>query len=72
MQGIPKIKRDNGTLSQCSTHFVRMIIDNPVYCGKISYGRHIREKVKGSKNEYKQVPNKNYIIAKGQHEAIVS
>lgn len=72
LQGIPKIKRDNGTLSQWSTHFVRMIIDNPVYCGKISYGRRIREKVKGSKNEYKQVPNKNYIIAKGQHEAIVS
>ncbi|WP_439847220.1 recombinase family protein, partial [Enterococcus faecium] len=31
-----KVKRDNGTLSQWSTHFVRMILDNPVYCGKIA------------------------------------
>ena len=32
-----------------------MILDNPVYCGKIAYGRRTREKVKGTKNEYKQV-----------------
>jgi Recombinase. len=30
------------------------------------------EKVKGSKNEYKQIPQDNYIIAEGQHEAIIS
>ncbi len=72
LQGIQKIKRNNGTLSGWGTHFVRMIIDNPVYCGKISYGRRVREKVKGSKNEYKQIPQENYIIAEGQHEAIIS
>ena len=71
-QGIQKIKRNNGTLSGWGTHFIRMIIDNPVYCGKISYGRRVREKVKGSKNEYKQIPQENYIIAEGQHEAIIS
>ncbi|WP_348982152.1 recombinase family protein [Desulfosporosinus sp. OT] len=68
---VKKIKRDNGTLSQWSTHFVRMIIDNPVYCGKISYGRRVREKVKGTKNEYRQAPQENYILADGQHEAII-
>ena len=72
LQGIQKIKRNNGTLSLWGTHFIRMIIDNPVYCGKISYGRRVREKVKGSKNEYKQVPQEDYIIAEGQHEAIIS
>ncbi|MDJ0304440.1 recombinase family protein [Dehalobacter sp.] len=72
LQGIQKIKRNNGTLSGWGTHFIRMIIDNPVYCGKISYGRRVREKVKGSKNEYKQIPQENYIIAEGQHEAIIS
>jgi len=72
LQGIQKIKRNNGTLSGWGTHFVRMIIDNPVYCGKISYGRRVREKVKGSKNEYKQIAQENYIIAEGQHEAIIS
>jgi len=71
-QGIEKVQRKNGTLSQWGVHLVRMIIDNPVYCGKISYGRRAREKVKGSKNEYKQVPQQDYIIAEGQHEAIIS
>ncbi|NRZ95813.1 hypothetical protein FHX96_000503 [Clostridium tetanomorphum] len=49
-----------------------MIIDNPVYWGKISYGRRVREKVKGTKNEYRQATQENYIIAEGQHEAIIS
>lgn len=30
-----------------------MIINNPVYSGKIAFGRRTREKVKGSKNEYR-------------------
>ena len=72
LQGIQKIKRANGTLSQWSTHFVRMIIDNPVYSGKIAFGRRTREKVKGSKNEYRQVHQEEYILADGQHEAIIS
>ena len=72
LQGIQKVQRNNGSLSLWGTHFIRMIIDNPVYCGKISYGRRVREKVKGSKNEYKQVPQEDYIIAEGQHEAIIS
>ncbi|WP_420314590.1 recombinase family protein [Anaerotignum propionicum] len=72
LQGIQKIKRANGTLSQWSTHFVRMIIDNPVYSGKIAFGRRTREKVKGTKNEYRQVHQDEYIIADGQHEAIIN
>ena len=72
LQGIQKIKRANGTLSQWSTHFVRMIIDNPVYSGKIAFGRRTREKVKGTKNEYRQVHQEEYILADGQHEAIIS
>ncbi len=72
LQGIQKIKRSNGTLSLWGTHFIRMIIDNPVYSGKIAFGRRSREKVKGTKNEYKQMPQENYIIAEGQHEAIIS
>ena len=72
LQGIQKTKRNNGTLSLWSTHIVKTIIDNPIYCGKIAYGRRVREKVKGSKNEYKQIPQDNYIIAEGQHEAIIS
>ncbi len=72
LQGIQKIKRANGTLAQWSTHLVRMMIDNPVYSGKIAFGRRTREKVKGTKNEYRQVHQDEYIIADGQHDAIIS
>ncbi|MCQ4922167.1 recombinase family protein [Tissierella carlieri] len=72
LQGIQKVKRDNGTLTQWSTHFIRMIIDNPVYYGKIAFGRRTREKVKGTKNEYRQVHQDDYILADGQHDAIIS
>ena len=45
---------------------------DPVYCGKIAYGRRTREKVKGTKNEYKQVHAEDYILEDGQHEGIIS
>lgn len=72
LQGIKKIPRQNGTLETWSSHFVRQILDNPVYIGKIAYGRRTREKVKGTKNEYKQVQTDDYILEDGKHEAIVS
>lgn len=34
---------------------IRRTIQNPVYCGKISYGRRRTEKVHGMRNEYRQV-----------------
>lgn len=69
---IKKIPRQNGKLETWSSHFIRQILDNPVYCGKIAYGRRTREKVKGTKNEYKQVHTDDYILEDGQHEGIVS
>jgi DNA invertase Pin-like site-specific DNA recombinase len=72
LQGIKKKVRQNGTLTAWSSKTVKELIDNPVYCGKLAYGRRIREKVKGTKNEYKQVRTDNYILVDGEHEAIVS
>ena len=71
-QGIKKIPRQNGKLESWSNHFVRMILDNPVYYGKIAYGRRKKEKVKGTKNEYHMVRQEDYILEDGQHEAIIS
>jgi len=72
MQGIKKIPRQNGKLTVWTGHFVKIILDNPVYCGKIAYGRRTKEKVKGTKNEYTQVKAENFILEDGQHEAIVN
>ena len=72
LQGIKKKVRHNGKLELWSSSIIRIILDNPVYCGKIAYGRRSREKVKGSKNEFKYVRKKDYILEYGQHEAIIS
>lgn len=55
-----------------NTHLIRLILRNLVYCGKIAYGRRKTEKVRGTRNEYKLVEQDNYLLADGQHEAIVS
>jgi len=72
LQGIKKIPRQNGSLEVWSGKLIRDILDNPVYCGKIAYGRRTREKVKGTKCEYKQVHTEDYILEDGQHEGIIS
>jgi len=72
LQGVKKVVRQNGKLDQWRAHFVKLIIDNPVYCGKLAYGRRVREKVKGTKNNYKLTRADDHILVDGQHEAIIS
>ncbi len=70
-----KIPRSNGYLTKFTMSIVKDILDNPVYCGKIAYGRHSTEKIMGKRNEYhivKQTDQDKIIIAEGKHEAIVS
>ena len=50
--GIHKIARQNGK-NPLFAALIRRIIQNPVYSGKISYGRRRTEKVHGTRNEYK-------------------
>ena len=46
-------------------------MDNPVYLGKIAYGRIKTEKVKGTRDEYRRVMNDDYLLADGKHDAII-
>ncbi len=69
--GIRKIPRQNGKNPLFDAHLIRLILQNPVYCGKIAYGRRKTEKVHGTRNEYKLVAQENYLLADGQHEAII-
>ncbi len=72
-KGYTKKIRQNGTVSDFSAHFVKGVIDNPVYMGKIAYGRRKNEKIEGTRNEFHVIKNKDYnTYYEGIHEAIVS
>ena len=70
--GFQKLVRQNGTSPLFSATLIRSILRNPVYCGKIAFGRRKLEKVHGTRNEYRQVPQDNYLLVDGLHEGIVS
>ena len=58
-----------------NTHFVKSLIKtilaNPVYTGKIAYGKSVTEKVKGTRDQYHRVKADSYLLAEGKHEAII-
>lgn len=70
--GIHKIARQNGKNPLFDAALIRRIIQNPVYSGKISYGRRRTEKVHGTRNEYRQVKKDDYLLVDGLHKALVS
>ena len=70
--GIRKIQRQNGKNPLFDAHLVRLILKNPVYCGKIAYGRRKTEKVHGTRNEYRLVEQDDFLLVDGLHEALIS
>lgn len=70
--GIQKIPRRERDLTTFSTGFVKGVLDNPVYCGKIAYGRRKTEKKVGTRNDYHTVRTDDFILSDGIHEGIVS
>ena len=70
--GIGKIQRQNGNAPLFNAALIRQILKNPVYCGKIAYGRRKTEKVHGTRNEYQIVWSDDYLLVDGLHEGIVS
>ena len=69
--GISKVQRQNGKNPLFDARLIRMILKNPVYCGKIAYGRRKTEKVHGTRNEYRLVEQENFLLVDGLHEAII-
>lgn len=70
--GIHKIQRQNGKNPLFAASTIQKILKNPVYCGKIAFGRRRTEKVKGTRNEYKLVEQESYLLVDGLHEGLVS
>lgn len=70
--GYTKKLRQNGTIPGFSANFVKDVLDNPIYMGKIAYGRRRTEKKLGTRNEMHIVEQSEFPIYDGQHEAIIS
>lgn len=70
--GYTKKLRQNGTIPGFSASFIKKIIDNPVYVGKIAYGRRRTEKKTGTRNETHVVEQSDFPVYEGVHEAIIS
>ena len=69
--GYKKKIRGNGKYEEFSAHFVKIVLDNPVYMGKIAYGRRKTEKINGTRNEFHKVKKEEYDLWDGKHEAII-
>lgn len=70
--GFYKLQRQNGKSPLFDAALIRRILKNPVYCGKIAYGRRRTEKVHGTRNEYRQVEHDDYLTVDGLHDGIVT
>ena len=58
-------------LSYFTRGHIMKVLDNPVYIGKIAYGKSTTEKVKGTRDQYRRVKSDDYLIAEGKHDAII-
>lgn len=66
--GYFKTCRYNGKQEAFTSPFLIGVIDNPIYCGKLAYGRRRSEKIPGTRNQYRTVKTNDYML----HEAIIS
>ena len=64
--------RPNGASNYWIASTICRILDNPIYIGKIAFGRRTKQKIKGTRDSYKTVQTKEYILEEGKHEAIIS
>lgn len=70
-RGYRKRKSKKTELDYFTRGLIKNILDNPVYMGKIAYGKNVTEKVKGTRDQYRRVKSEDYMLVDGLHEAII-
>ena len=71
LNGYRKKIRGNGKYDTFTAHTIKLILDNPVYYGKMPYRRRTQEKIEGTRNQYHRVWQDEYDLYDGKHEAII-
>ncbi len=69
--GYEKRKGREFELNYFTRGLIVNILDNPVYTGKIAYGKSKTQKVKGTRDQYRRVKVDDYLLADGKHDAII-
>lgn len=70
-RGYTKKKNREFELNYFTRGLILNVLDNPACIGKITYGKNLTEKVKGTRNEYHRVKKKDFMIVSGTHEPII-
>ncbi|NBH85304.1 recombinase family protein, partial [Lachnospiraceae bacterium] len=74
-QGIERLPAKNShgrKYTDWDSNQVKRILDNPLYTGRMAYGRRRTEKVDGTENEYRLVNKDEYILTESRsHEPLV-
>ena len=74
-QGVPKLPAKNarGKFTDWSIYQIKRMLDNPLYTGRIAFGRTRLEKVEGTESDYRRVKSKEYIVSEDvSHEPIIN
>ena len=75
-QGIPRLPSPNShrrTFTDWTVHHIKRMVDNPVYTGRVAFGRTRLERVDGTESEYRRVRSDKYILSNElSHEPIIS
>ena len=71
-QGIPRdLTAEEHTYWE--VRHIRIMLQNPVYTGRIAYGRRRQERIEGTEGDYRRVKCDDYILSdEPSHEAIIS
>ena len=69
--GYVKNRSRDFELNYFTRGLIMKVLDNPVYLGKIAYGKSVTEKVKGTRDQYRRVKTDKFLLADGKHDAII-
>lgn len=70
-RGYAKQKNRGFALNYFARGLIMHVLDNPVYIGKITYGKSTTERMKGTRDQYRRVWADDYMITDGKQEPII-